>query len=72
MVFQGTLDLIILILFNLKQGTCAEHTAKNHSLTRQQQDDYAVRSYTLSQKAAADGIFKKEIVPVEIPQRKGY
>ena len=53
------------------QGNCAENTAKKYSIGREEQDEYAVRSYKLSQKAASEGVFKSEIVPVEIPKKKG-
>ena len=54
-----------------RQGVCAENTATKYNITREEQDEYAVRSYTLSQKAAADGVYKKEITPVEIKRKKG-
>ena len=53
------------------QGNCAENTAKKYGIGREEQDEYAVRSYQLSQLAAREGVFDKEIVPVEIPKRKG-
>ncbi|KAK6171521.1 hypothetical protein SNE40_019695 [Patella caerulea] len=56
---------------HIHMGSCAENTARNFGITREQQDEYAIRSYTLSQKSAGDGIFKPEIVPVEIQKRKG-
>uniref|UniRef100_A0A0B6ZL73 acetyl-CoA C-acetyltransferase n=1 Tax=Arion vulgaris TaxID=1028688 RepID=A0A0B6ZL73_9EUPU len=52
-------------------GNCAENTAKKFNIGRKEQDEFAVRSYKLSQKSAADGIFKTEIVEVQIPQKKG-
>ncbi|XP_059153908.1 acetyl-CoA acetyltransferase, mitochondrial-like [Physella acuta] len=52
-------------------GNCAENTAKKFNIGREAQDEFAVRSYTLSQKSAAAGVFAPEIVPVEVPQRKG-
>ncbi|KAK7108598.1 acetyl-CoA acetyltransferase, mitochondrial-like [Littorina saxatilis] len=55
----------------IHMGNCAENTAKKYAIGREEQDEYAVRSYQLSQKAASEGIFKKEIVPVEIPKKKG-
>src|SRR5262249_40690477 len=39
--------------------------------TKQQQDEYAIRSYTRARKAIAEGVFAEEIVPVEVPLRKG-
>ena len=52
-------------------GNCAENTAKNHSITREQQDEYAIQSYKNAQKAWADKAFADEIVPVTVPNKKG-
>lgn len=52
-------------------GNCADHTAREMNITREQQDEYAIRSYRRAAEATQNGYFKKEIVPVEIPQRKG-
>jgi len=52
-------------------GNCAENTAKKYNVTREEQDDYAIRSYELSRKAAESGAFDAEIAPVTIPQRRG-
>ncbi|KAH3729720.1 acetyl-CoA acetyltransferase B, mitochondrial-like [Dreissena polymorpha] len=52
-------------------GICGENTAKKYNIGREAQDEYAIRSYKLSQKSAAEGAFKTEIVPVQIPQKKG-
>ncbi|XP_048769533.1 acetyl-CoA acetyltransferase, mitochondrial-like [Ostrea edulis] len=52
-------------------GNCAENTAMKYSISRQEQDEYAIRSYKLSQAAAEKGVFQKEITPVEVPQKKG-
>ncbi|XP_064603177.1 acetyl-CoA acetyltransferase B, mitochondrial-like [Liolophura sinensis] len=55
----------------IHMGSCAEMTAKNLKISREEQDEFAINSYKKSQAAAASGAFRKEIVPVEIPQRKG-
>lgn len=52
-------------------GNCADNTAKEMNITREMQDDYAINSYKRTAAAWEDGKFKEEIVPVEIPQRKG-
>jgi acetyl-CoA C-acetyltransferase len=52
-------------------GMCADLTAKEENVGREEQDDYSVASYTRAQKATEEGTNKAEIVPVEIPQRKG-
>jgi acetyl-CoA C-acetyltransferase len=52
-------------------GNAAENTAKEHKISREAQDEFAVSSYKKSESAWASGAFKDEIIPVEIPQRKG-
>ena len=52
-------------------GNIAELTAKEHNITREDQDNFAEASYKKAQAAIENGTFKDEIVPVEIPQRKG-
>ncbi|KAM4056875.1 acetyl-CoA acetyltransferase [Hirsutella rhossiliensis] len=52
-------------------GNCAENTVKKHSITREQQDEYAIQSYKRAQKAWADKAFADEIVPVTVPGKKG-
>ncbi len=52
-------------------GNCAELCAKEHDISREAQDDFAIESYTRSAKAWASDAFANEIVPVEVPQRKG-
>ncbi|KAI6654512.1 Acetyl-CoA acetyltransferase, mitochondrial-like [Oopsacas minuta] len=51
-------------------GNCAENTAKKLSIPREHQDEYAVRSYKLSANSVQRGLFKKEICPVSVKQRK--
>uniref|UniRef100_A0A8B9LCQ4 acetyl-CoA C-acetyltransferase n=1 Tax=Astyanax mexicanus TaxID=7994 RepID=A0A8B9LCQ4_ASTMX len=50
-------------------GNCAENTAKNSSISREEQDAYAINSYTRSKAAWESGILAKEVIPVSIPQR---
>ncbi|WP_020527430.1 acetyl-CoA C-acyltransferase [Flexithrix dorotheae] len=52
-------------------GVSADNTATEYSISRVQQDEYAVRSYQLSAVSTEKGYFGNEIVPVEVPQRKG-
>lgn len=52
-------------------GVCADNTAKEMNLSRQDQDNYAISSYKKSAAAWAAGKFKEEVVPVEITGRKG-
>jgi acetyl-CoA C-acetyltransferase len=56
---------------NLPMGNAAELCAKECKVTRKEQDDFAIESYKRSAAAWAAGKFNDEIVPVEIPQRKG-
>ncbi|SNR30732.1 acetyl-CoA C-acetyltransferase [Lutibacter flavus] len=52
-------------------GTCGDLCAKEYNFTREDQDNFAIESYNRSAKAWENGNFKNEVVPVEIPQRKG-
>jgi len=52
-------------------GLCGELCAEKFGFTREAQDDYATQSYTRALAAQAGGQFAAEIVPVEIPGRKG-
>jgi acetyl-CoA C-acetyltransferase len=52
-------------------GEMADLAAVRHGLSRAQQDEYAVRSYRLAQRAVSDGIFDPEIVPVTRPRKGG-
>lgn len=52
-------------------GVCADNTAKEMNITRQDQDNYAINSYKRSAAAWASGKFKDEIIGVEITDRKG-
>jgi len=52
-------------------GITAENLCAKYELSREEQDQFAAWSQEKAQKALAEGRFKDEIVPVEIPQRKG-
>lgn len=52
-------------------GNAAEMCASTCGVTREEQDAFAIESYQRSQAAINSGKFDNEIVPVEIPQRKG-
>ena len=52
-------------------GVCADNTAKEMNISRQDQDNYAINSYKRSAAAWAAGKFNDEVVPVEIVDRKG-
>ncbi|MEM9834289.1 MAG: acetyl-CoA C-acyltransferase [Bacteroidota bacterium] len=52
-------------------GNCADNTAKEMNISREAQDAYAIESYQRVAQAAEAGYLQSEIVPVEVPQRKG-
>ena len=52
-------------------GSCGDLCARERNFSREAQDDYAARSYRRALKAQKDGAFDAEIVPLEVPQRKG-
>jgi len=56
---------------DIHMGNCAETLAKEENYSRQEQDAFAVESYRRSMEAIEKGYFKNEIIPVEVPQRKG-
>lgn len=52
-------------------GVCADLCATEHKFSREDQDKFAVQSYERSAQSWKEGKFDNEIVPVEVPQRKG-
>lgn len=56
---------------NYAMGNAAELCASECGISREDQDAFAVESYQRSQAAVNSGRFENEIVPVEIPQKKG-
>lgn len=52
-------------------GFAAELCAKECGISREEQDAFAIESYKRSQRAWGNGLMANEVVPVEIPQRKG-
>lgn len=59
------------VYYKFPMGNCADNTAKEMCISREAQDEYAVKSYRRAAEAWEKGYFKDEVVPVEIPQRKG-
>ncbi|TXT34137.1 MAG: acetyl-CoA C-acetyltransferase [Chitinophagaceae bacterium] len=59
------------VYHNYAMGNSAELCASTFKISREEQDAFAVESYKRSQQAINNGLFVEEIVPVEIPQRKG-
>ena len=56
---------------NYHMGITAENVAEKYGITREMQDEFAVRSQNRAEAAIKAGKFKDEIVPVMVPQRKG-
>ncbi|MGS4346806.1 acetyl-CoA C-acyltransferase [Myroides odoratus] len=56
---------------NQAMGVAADNTANVHNISREEQDAFAIQSYERSAKAWEEGKFDMEIVPVEVPQRRG-
>jgi len=67
MVFDGLYE----IFYGYHMGNTAESIARDYDISRREQDEVGAESHHRALKAIQDGIFKDEIVPVEIPQRKG-
>lgn len=67
LVFDGLTD----VYNHTLMGVSADNTAKKYGVSREQQDEYAIQSYRRSAATTEAGLFKDEIVPVSVPQRKG-
>src|SRR5690606_34488908 len=52
-------------------GVCADQCAQEYNFSREDQDAYAIQSYKRSAAAWEEGNFDEEVIPVEVPQRKG-
>jgi acetyl-CoA C-acetyltransferase len=59
------------VYHNYPMGNAAELCAKDCHISRTEQDAFAIESYQRSQAAWTKGYFAEEVVPVEIPQKKG-
>ncbi|KAI8821464.1 Thiolase, N-terminal domain-containing protein [Fimicolochytrium jonesii] len=55
----------------IHMGTCAEETAVEYKISREAQDEHAVTSYKRAAEAWKNGLFKNEVVPVTIRDKKG-
>jgi acetyl-CoA C-acetyltransferase len=56
---------------NKHMGNCAETCASEKGFSREEQDKFAIESYKRSAAAWESGKFDNEVIPVEVPQRKG-
>lgn len=69
---DGIIQDGLLDAYNKKtMGFAADSTAVKYNISREQQDEFAIESYTRTANAWKEGKFADEIVPVEVPQRKG-
>lgn len=68
---DGVIDILTWPLDNSHNGTTAEKVAEVYHVTREEQDAFAVQSHNRAVAAVKAGIFKDEIVPVELVDRKG-
>lgn len=59
------------IFHGYHMGVTAENVAKRYNISRQEQDRFGLESQQKAKSAIQEGRFKEEIVPVEIPQKKG-
>jgi len=66
-----TKDGLLDVYSKVPMGNCAELCATKYGFTREDQDNFAISSYTKSAEAWKAGKFNNEIVPVSVPQRKG-
>lgn len=64
-------DGLFEVYYKFPMGNCAENTAKELHISREEQDAYAIQSYRRSAEAWQKGLFKDEVVPVEMTGRKG-
>ena len=65
-----TKDGLLDVYNKVPMGNCAELCAKEHNITREDQDNFAIESYKRAAAAWENGRFSDEVVPVEVPQRK--
>jgi acetyl-CoA C-acetyltransferase len=67
MIHDGLMDA-----FNdIHMGITAENLADEYGISREEQDEFAAASQQKAEKAVEDGTFKEEIVPIEVPEKKG-
>jgi len=64
-------DGLMDVYTNTLMGNCAETCAKEHGISREEQDKFTIDSYKKSANAWSKGWFNNEIVPVSIPSKKG-
>lgn len=67
LTFDGLTDAY----HNCAMGVCADNTAKEMNISREDQDNYAINSYKRAAEAWQAGKFKDEVIPVEVAGKKG-
>jgi acetyl-CoA C-acetyltransferase len=67
MVHDGLTDA----MNDIHMGVTAENLADKYGITREEQDEFAAASQQKAEQAVESGVFKEEIVPIEVPDRKG-
>lgn len=67
MVKDGLTD----VYNHVHMGVCADKCATEYNITREEQDNFAIESYRRAAEAWENGKFDNEVVPVEVPQRRG-
>jgi acetyl-CoA C-acetyltransferase len=67
MVYDGLWE----IFYGYHMGNTAENIAAKYGITRQEQDELGLLSHQRARAAIKEGLFKEEIVPVPLPQKKG-
>lgn len=67
MVHDGLTD----VYNQVHMGVCAEKCAAEYNISREEQDEFSITSYKRSAAAWEAGKFNDEIIPVEVPQRRG-
>jgi len=71
-LFDGMVKDGLTDVYNkVHMGVCADKCATDNNISREDQDNFAIESYNRAAKAWESGKFNDEVVPVEVPQRKG-
>ncbi len=65
------LDGLFECFYGYHMGITAENIAEKYSISREKQDELGLISHQRALKAIKEGVFKDEIIPIEVPQRKG-
>jgi acetyl-CoA C-acetyltransferase len=66
MIYDGLWD----VYSDKHMGTCGDQCANKYGISREEQDDFAIESFTRALKAWEDGFYKEHVIPVEVKTRK--